>query len=1343
MSDKPSDGGEQQTKSPRPVRRKRGTATSLRRVARPRVPRSTPTVPLRSEEADTSWLREVATGIVKTLVLFGIASVLVRLGLQSVEPLLAIDFFDPRKIVDSVTGLVIQLSTINEYLLLGGAALLTSLTLVVGALWLRYRSRPAIASNTTWLALATRELCDRQSVLLLAGAALIALSAFGYQRVLWSSILRVPEGRLGIAIISDADAAALAADLQSGLENYGDKGFALRPLPVRMDYRRPERIQQTAVTLGSRIGARVVLLHRPGGGTTARDGQPVPLSAESGEAVRITIVFTNPDARLAIRDRLPPTLALVGSEQSPLDAQPALDMPPTTVPDKPDILAPELHSATDDLQSLIAAAAGIVRYHEGNFPRAITLLERARMDAQAPRLQSQGVIEFFLGSAYAQNAQPEAARVAYDRGIDWFEQQSRSLEVQEELVLVKIYLERGLLEGRSGHGMSAISWYERALGERSRRLHAEKDALLQPLDVNATYARVYGLLADAHRGLGNESEAERIWQLGAGEVAQLAQAAEDTTDISVRLDLARARYALGDCGPALSDLAAILASNPDHPTAVLEAAAVEDTNGRTDLARERLQRATEGGAGDSAAAWRGRGALEFRQAIGFDSLLQEPHRNYFEPSYLAQAETSYGRVLEIDETDIDAHRALGDIAHWRAIATIDDLNAHVTLDEVGKAKARSWIERPEIWEDALNQYGQAISHNLAISETYDSGRPADWVRLVTLFQERQDLRRQSFRVPETAALRMADIEANVLADGADVRTWADHVLSPDAQATPEQKLQVLANVVATVETERWWFRGLPHDEQEIERRKSEERQLLDEAMALIQSSTLETPLDFYYAGQLYALQASFARTVEGDEDAASAAEEQARELDGQMQKVQGAVYRHQGSICRARQFLDEGLALWDRSPEDGGPDQDEARRLFEEGLKHDPTNTFLLDQLGWLAYAQGDVERAVSFGQRAADTDPDDATLAWSLAVYELSAGDDLASEAALDRFFDLAATSPRQERFSYLRAAIMDLSTLRDRFPENEPQLLAAAERIEEHLGTMASEERGVPQYATLYARLGQTLFLWEYSVDAERLLRHALELDGHQPRVRLGLLMTIGNQGRTPEGELDHLLADLYHPMWYDSGNSAAVWSQQLEADLDWMRERFPAQGGTIDMVREVLDDQGISGTTFTHPTFEYSVTWDDSWPDVLGPSTPDTGGELVLSNPVSWISFRSRTEDQGDPETCIARSGDAAARGYNIAGATAVRDKTGGAPADGDRPNAWSLIDLTLGDGTALRLYTRCWTLVPGSVTLQASHMVFASDYEEQVDERERVFASLTLPDGEAMSSPATPPALDAQS
>jgi hypothetical protein len=211
-----------------------------------------------------SWVREVSTACAKALVLFAVAALLVRFGLREATPLVSFGLDDPLQLVDSVTGLILQLSTVNEFILLGVSLVLVFLALLVGVVWLRNRVRPQRAENRSWGSLVASEICDRQSILLLAGAAIIVMCAFGYQKALWTSILRVPEGHIGIGIISDASASELATDLQAGFEKYGAEGFALRPLPIRLDYRRPELLDATAVDLGTRIGARVVMLHRPG-----------------------------------------------------------------------------------------------------------------------------------------------------------------------------------------------------------------------------------------------------------------------------------------------------------------------------------------------------------------------------------------------------------------------------------------------------------------------------------------------------------------------------------------------------------------------------------------------------------------------------------------------------------------------------------------------------------------------------------------------------------------------------------------------------------------------------------------------------------------------------------------------------------------------------------------------------------------------------------------------------------------------------------------------------------------------------------------------------------------------
>jgi hypothetical protein len=202
----------------------------------------------------------------------------------------------------------------------------------------------------------------------------------------------------------------------------------------------------------------------------------------------------------------------------------------------------------------------------------------------------------------------------------------------------------------------------------------------------------------------------------------------------------------------------------------------------------------------------------------------------------------------------------------------------------------------------------------------------------------------------------------------------------------------------------------------------------------------------------------------------------------------------------------------------------------------------------------------------------------------------------------------------------------------------------------------------------------------------------------------------------------------MWRDSEVDPYRWLQTLMQELNVYDRRFPGHTTAIDQVKQALLGQGIVANAFDAPAFGYTVSWDDHWSSVSG-LFDDNWDELVLFDEFGWVAFRSRTVDAGDVQTCIARADDEIGRLAYVATAATAVDGSGQPFAGSNESSAWSAVDYTNAAGDQYRRFHRCWTLVPGEVTLLFQQDVLVENYEEHVAHREHLLAALELPDFQA--------------
>ena len=147
------------------------------------------------------------------------------------------------------------------------------------------------------------------------------------------------------------------------------------------------------------------------------------------------------------------------------------------------------------------------------------------------------------------------------------------------------------------------------------------------------------------------------------------------------------------------------------------------------------------------------------------------------------------------------------------------------------------------------------------------------------------------------------------------------------------------------------------------------------------------------------------------------------------------------------------------------------------------------------------------------------------------------------------------------------------------------------------------------------------------------------------------------------------------------------------------------------EDLEDAGVDGTTYTSPTFGYSLEWDeDDWSAADATSEDDVDTLVLVSN-ASTLTITGLEAFAGDPADCLAQIAE------NLEAGPDVEEFEPALGADGepleieddDRAGAVYLAEV---DGDSLVYRLECRILVEDEAVIQIVHEVPADDFNEEI-------------------------------
>lgn len=1068
-----------------------------------------------------NWVKETLSGTVTSVILFLVGLALFRLGLSSTTEF-SISLFSPYALFQSFKGLVLELSTFQEYILLIVAVGLACVTAVVGLLHWRQRAKTT-PSRPSFISRLIRPVSTRRAVTIVTAATLTVLGAYLYQQYLWRVSLPIDLDDLGLAVTRSAAAASLREDLVYSLRSEGStRRIVVRELPVDFDVTDVDK----ARSLGRRIDAEAVLIYREATG------------AASGTPYVAYLVFTDPTIGFVVG----------ASGTKGVAATPKLD---DLVQYDNGLAVPMLQ--TRSVTDLVEAAAGIIAYEQGSMRQAIADLELALPDD--PNAPHAGIVNFYLGLAYDGNVQSAPAGAALERAVTSFERRRDSGEAlgsQDQLLLAKALLARGDVAFGVNDWDGAIAWSERALTLRDDLLkHA--DGLERPAEIHGVFARLYAQIAEANRQRG-DSPAQIYWiDRARAELAMLGQSSAPA-DIVALTDQSAGKLLIGDCVGADAGFTAALRIDPTSADARINAGIVALLQDRPDLARSHWQRVLELRPNDITA----------RRLLASEAILHAVADGTAEPAAFAEAERWFREILRIDPANLDAHEQIAALTEWRADAATVDLTAMLTGDQVTTAKSQVLWREDRDREQRVNDLLTLLidQRRILATELGDGAIPA-LIALADAYHQRQSHLYWGLPV----RLSANDAEATARADGnqsasdaAEVKRWTTPVLAEGSPASRLERLQAW-NLLLDAYNEAWGWYGFPVYakavspwpegmliDTEAELLRSEWQEATARALADAEIAPPSTADEAEATAGIFA-SASLVETFFGDQALADDYQARWQSLSRTALQLRATSTNLASAMCAEERERQAGAT----AAESG--DMAEAMARYDAALAINPRHVPTLIALADLRAEQGDLAGAIEMAQLAAQTRPNDARAWGMLGTFRLVTGDAAGQAVAFEKFAALVGDLPPRQRMATIDAVVTRLQQALDADPALAPRLRDLLSRVVPLLDEMSPDGEASFQYPLLLSHLGALALTADDPTRAEALLRRAIDGDPHLPGAKTDLAIAMIARDEAGEREIIAAIAETRDPLW-ESITDADQRSLlgEMAGQIDRYGERFP---------------------------------------------------------------------------------------------------------------------------------------------------------------------------------------------
>jgi hypothetical protein len=158
---------------------------------------------------------------------------------------------------------------------------------------------------------------------------------------------------------------------------------------------------------------------------------------------------------------------------------------------------------------------------------------------------------------------------------------------------------------------------------------------------------------------------------------------------------------------------------------------------------------------------------------------------------------------------------------------------------------------------------------------------------------------------------------------------------------------------------------------------------------------------------------------------------------------------------------------------------------------------------------------------------------------------------------------------------------------------------------------------------------------------------------------------------------------------------------------------------------DQPGVSGSSYTSPTYGYSLSWDDSW-SVTQASSDNGTDYLELDNGTSSIGVEGYEWSDG-AAACVTDTADYLKTEDGVSKFAAAKDSKGKTRKGGDDAKSWALYTAVYtssdGDVSKLAMYVECRTVAGGDAVVSITQFVASAAYDDEAANRDAVLATLS--------------------
>jgi predicted metalloprotease len=174
------------------------------------------------------------------------------------------------------------------------------------------------------------------------------------------------------------------------------------------------------------------------------------------------------------------------------------------------------------------------------------------------------------------------------------------------------------------------------------------------------------------------------------------------------------------------------------------------------------------------------------------------------------------------------------------------------------------------------------------------------------------------------------------------------------------------------------------------------------------------------------------------------------------------------------------------------------------------------------------------------------------------------------------------------------------------------------------------------------------------------------------------------------------------------------------------LPVRAGAQQTQNQSSGSSGVSGNSYTSPTYGYSVTWDASW-KVTDEQSQNGEDSLTLDHGGSSVYFDAYASDETE-DTCLQSTIQSLSQTNGIS--NFKQATSNGQPLEGSGDiGAWAVYDMvytgTDGSTANVTMFLLCRSIVPGKAMLGVAQLVESSKYNDELNPLLTLLGSITMP------------------